>query len=269
MSKESNTTEPGIGPRTLDATTVPDAPALPRDTTPGAAFGNDVTTIDVDGSSSTDAGPVARYRTDPGLPESPETALLRNVRIEKKRGVVGFRDGLADARAGSRAKAERDAALERLVVAEPADRLRSPEVTVPMRGRPSEPAAVRRLVLVALAVVLGGVVVLVLLRAYLSSSGDDRPPQAMSAAAAPTEPPTAAPSVSPVPSAPSVSPVPSAPSVLVPAPPRAPSSAAAASAAPSAPAAPSKPHPGRSAEPHDPHPLPKPSSTASDLTEGT
>lgn len=260
MSKESNTTDPGIGPRSPEATTVPDAPGLGRDTTPGTAFGNDVTTIGVDDSTGMDAGPVARYRTDPGLPESPETALLRNVRIEKKRGVVGFRDGLADARAGSRAKAERDAALERLVVAEPADRLRSPEVTVPMRGRPSEPAAVRRLVLVALAVVLGGVVVLVLLRAYLSSSGDDRPPQAASSTAAPTDPPTAAPSVSAVPFAPSAS---------VSAPPRVPPSAAAASAALSAPAAPSKPHPGRSAEPHDPHPLPKPSSTASDLTEGT
>jgi hypothetical protein len=260
MSKESNTTEPGIGPRTLDATTVPEAPALPRDTTPGAAFGNDVTTIDVDGSSSTDAGPVARYRTDPGLPESPETALLRNVRIEKKRGVVGFRDGLADVRAGSRAKAERDAALERLVVGEPAIGVRSPEVTVPMRGRPSEPAAIRRLVLVGLAVVLAGVVVLVLLRAYLSGSGDARPSQAASSTAAPTDPPTAAPSVSAVPFAPSAS---------VSAPPRVPPSAAAASAAPSTPSAPSRPHPGRSAEPRDPHPTPKPTSTASDLTEGT
>ena len=88
MSKETNTTEPGLGPAVLDS--APDAAPRVRDTTPGTPLGADPTTIDVEMPSSPEPGMVARYRTDPGLPDSPETSLLRNVRLERKRAVVGF-----------------------------------------------------------------------------------------------------------------------------------------------------------------------------------
>lgn len=260
MSKETNTTEPGLGPAALDASTVPDAAPRVRDTTPGTLLGADTTTIDVEMPSSPEPGMVARYRTDPGLPDSPETSLLRNVRLERRRAVVGFRDGLADVREGSRSKAERDAALERLASGEPtAPAARTPDITVPMRGRPSEPAAIRRLVLVGLGVVLAGVLVLGLVRVYFMGDGagpivPPAPTQTTSsAAAAPVPLPPPIPSSAPPPTSVAPSAKASAPTSIP---------------APSV-SVPIKPHPVRSAEPTAPTTPPKPSSTVFDPTQGT
>jgi hypothetical protein len=132
---------------------------------------------------------VARYRTDPRAPVTPEMAMLRGIRGQKKGGLVGFRDGLEDVRKGSVVQAERDAALARL--AEEGKAGPAHERTQPLG--PAEPTpqadskAVKQLIGLGVVVVLIGIGVLVAIR---WSTQEVTPTSQPSAQASTPAPPT-------------------------------------------------------------------------------
>jgi len=163
---------------------------------PAAEEPFDPTTLrDVVVEAAADEKLVAKYRTDPRLEATPEMALLRGITAEKqKRGLKGFRDGLADAKNGSALRAHRDDALQRLAdetaaevrakaAAGRADTVPNPPEPPPTVVAPVSP--VRRLLLVAALVVLAGVIVMALV-------GNTKPkheavePQPVASAAVPT-----------------------------------------------------------------------------------
>lgn len=218
MSKPS--TQPGFAP----------SPSEETDGRPSSADDQpfDPTTLRDVVVADTSEKLVARYRTDPRLENAPEMALLRGIAADKKnRGVVGFRDGLADAQEEHALRTKRDAERRRIaketaaeVVAKKAQAsqsVREPPGTSetelpPTVVRVAARSPVRRLVMVAGLVVLFGAIVFAIVGRLRPRGEATDPPNAASSAPAPSSAPlpretaalppgpTAAPSSTTVPS---------------------------------------------------------------------
>lgn len=202
MSK--NSTDPGIGaPLEQLGETVKEPVRIEADTTPMAD-----TLVDAQPSAEPLVEPlVARYRTDPRAPATPEMAMLRGIRGQKKGGLVGFRNGLEDVRKGSVVQAERDAALARL--AEEAKATATAERTVPMgtahAGAQADPKAVKQLIGLAVVVVLLGIGVLLAIRWSTERETPTTQPSVQASTPPPPTTTTAASTVPPTPTTPSTS----------------------------------------------------------------
>jgi hypothetical protein len=199
MSK--NSTDPGIGaPLEHLGDTVKEPVRIEADTTPMAD------TI-VDAPVDAPVEPlVARYRTDPRAPATPEMAMLRGIRGQKRGGLVGFRDGLEDVRKGSVVQAERDAALARLAEEGKAP---SQERTQPMGEVQPAPRAdskaIKQLIGLAVVVVVIGIAVLVAIRLSTQEPPTTHPSAQPSTSTSVKAITTAGPSPVPTPATPSAS----------------------------------------------------------------
>lgn len=199
MSK--NSTDPGIGARLEHlGDTVKEPVRIEADTTPMAD-----TIVDTPVDAPVEPL-VARYRTDPRAPATPEMAMLRGIRGQKRGGLVGFRDGLEDVRKGSVVQAERDAALARLAEEGKAPSQERTQPLAEVQPAPrADSKAVKQLIGLAVVVVVIGIAVLVAIR--LSTQ---EPPTTHPSAQPSTSTPlkaitTAGPSPVPTPATPSAS----------------------------------------------------------------